>query len=245
MAEPAAVLGVVVLGAIGVMQLAVTPSTIGLAYPVKAGELMVEQCAVLRTDVLAWPSAGRPWADQNWGAQALLYAIWRTGGFALLAVTNARSGPWPPGSLWRRPAGAGRPSSAWSRRRCSPPIRRRRPPSRPGADVPGAVRGRGLPARGCLGRVPMSLWRFRCSCSCERICMAPSPSDLGLLAIEAIVAAWRRIGRACSASSPWGCSAWSGCWPIRGAPGRSPMPRGCLPTGSSPGCDRVGARNDA
>ena len=78
-----------VLGAIGVMQLAATPSAIDLAYHVKAGELLVEQRAILRTDVLAWPTAGRPWVDQNWGAQVLLYAIWRMGGFALLAVSNA------------------------------------------------------------------------------------------------------------------------------------------------------------
>ena len=80
---------VVVLGAIGVMQLAATPSAIDVAYHVKAGELIVEQRAVLRTDVLAWPTAGRPWVDQNWGAQALLYAIWRVGGFPLVAVTSA------------------------------------------------------------------------------------------------------------------------------------------------------------
>jgi len=80
---------VVVLGAIGLMQLAATPSAIDLAYHVKAGELMVEQRAVLRVDVLAWPTAGRPWLDQNWGAQVLLYAIWRVGGFPLVAVSSA------------------------------------------------------------------------------------------------------------------------------------------------------------
>jgi hypothetical protein len=53
------------------MQLAATPSAIDLAYHVKAGELMVEQRAVLRVDVLAWPTAGGPWLDQNWGAQVL------------------------------------------------------------------------------------------------------------------------------------------------------------------------------
>jgi hypothetical protein len=58
---------------------------------------------------------------------------------------------------------------------------------------------------------------------------------LGLLAIEAIAVALRRDRRACSASSLLACSAGSGCWPIRGAPGCSPMPRGCPPTGSSPG----------
>jgi hypothetical protein len=80
---------VVVLGAVGVMQLAASPSAIDLAYHVKAGELMVQQRALLRTDVFAWPTAGSPWLDQNWGAQMLLYAIWRVGGFPLAAVSSA------------------------------------------------------------------------------------------------------------------------------------------------------------
>jgi hypothetical protein len=80
---------VVVLGAVGVMQLAATPSAIDLAYHVKAGELMVEQRSVLRSDPLAWPTAGGPWLDQNWGAQLLLYGIWGVGGFALVAVASA------------------------------------------------------------------------------------------------------------------------------------------------------------
>jgi hypothetical protein len=80
---------VLALGAIGVTQLAVVPNAIDLAYHVKAGELMVRNQELLRTDVLAWPTAGRPWLDQNWGAQVLLYAIWRLGGFPLVAVASA------------------------------------------------------------------------------------------------------------------------------------------------------------
>ena len=80
---------IVVLGAIGVMGLARTPSAVDLAYHVKAGQLMVAEGALPRTDVLAWTTAGRPWLDQNWGAQLLLYGIWRWGGFPLVAVVNA------------------------------------------------------------------------------------------------------------------------------------------------------------
>jgi hypothetical protein len=79
---------VVVLGAIGVMGLARTPSAIDLAYHVKVGELMVAEHALPRTDAFAWTTAGRPWLDQNWGAQLLLYGIWRLGGFALVVVVN-------------------------------------------------------------------------------------------------------------------------------------------------------------
>ena len=80
---------VIALGGIGVMQLALAPNAIDLAYHVKAGELMVRSHELLRTDVLAWPTAGRPWLDQNWGAQLVLYGIWRLGGFQLIAVASA------------------------------------------------------------------------------------------------------------------------------------------------------------
>ena len=80
---------VVVLGAVGVMGLARTPSAIDLAYHVKVGELMVAEHVLPRTDAFAWTTAGRPWLDQNWGAQLLLYGIWRLGGFPLLAMVNA------------------------------------------------------------------------------------------------------------------------------------------------------------
>jgi hypothetical protein len=80
---------VVVLGAIGIMGLARVPDAVDLAYHVKAGELMAAERALPRTDVLAWTTAGRPWLDQNWGAQLVLYGIWRLGGFPLLTVVNA------------------------------------------------------------------------------------------------------------------------------------------------------------
>jgi hypothetical protein len=79
----------VVLGAIAAMQLAVTPNAVDLAYHVKVGGLMVGAHAVLRTDVFAWPTAGQPWLNQNWGAQVLFYGLWRLGGFPLVAVVNA------------------------------------------------------------------------------------------------------------------------------------------------------------
>jgi hypothetical protein len=80
---------VVVLGAIGIMGLSRMPSAVDLAYHVKVGELMVAEHMLPRTDALAWTTDGRPWLDQNWGAQLLLYGIWRLGGFPLLIVVNA------------------------------------------------------------------------------------------------------------------------------------------------------------
>jgi hypothetical protein len=83
---------VVVLGAIGVMGLARLPNAIDLAYHVKVGNLMVAEHALPRTDRFAWTTAGRPWLDQNWGAQLVLYGIWRLGGFPLVTVVNALIG---------------------------------------------------------------------------------------------------------------------------------------------------------
>jgi hypothetical protein len=80
---------VIVLGAIGVMELVQLPGAVDLAYHLKVGQLMVAGHAVPRTDVLAWTTAGQPWLDQNWGAQLVLYGIWRLGGFPLLTVTSA------------------------------------------------------------------------------------------------------------------------------------------------------------
>ena len=80
---------VVVLGAIGVMELAQVSNAVDLAYHLKVGELIVAERAVPRTDVLAWTTAGRPWLDQNWGAQVAMYGIWRLGGFPLLTVASA------------------------------------------------------------------------------------------------------------------------------------------------------------
>jgi hypothetical protein len=80
---------IVVLGAIGVMELIQLPSAIDLAYHIKVGQLMVAEHALPRTDVLAWTTVGEPWLDQNWGAQLVLYGIWRLGGFPLLTVVHA------------------------------------------------------------------------------------------------------------------------------------------------------------
>jgi hypothetical protein len=79
----------VVLGGIAAMQLAATPNAVDLAYHVRAGALMVHDHAILRTDPFAWPTAGRPWLDQNWGAQVIFYGLWRLGGFSLIGVANA------------------------------------------------------------------------------------------------------------------------------------------------------------
>jgi hypothetical protein len=226
---------VVALGAIGVMQLAATASTIDLAYHVKADELMVEQRAVPRVDVLAWPTAGGPWLDQNWGAQVLLYAIWRVGGFPLGAVSSAL----------RTVAAWGLVAAACRRRTASLRL------------IAGAVLAGYLASAPAFSARPqmfsvllfaVELHLLEVARTRPRIALATPflmplwanlhgafVVGLGLVAIEAAAAAWRRTGGAWSACSSWERSARSGCSPIRGEPGCSPTRRCCPPTGPSPG----------
>ncbi len=80
---------VVALGGITLMQLAARPGAIDLAYHVRTGALMLGGHGLLRHDVFAWPTASARWLDQNWGAQLVLYGLWRRGGFPLVTVANA------------------------------------------------------------------------------------------------------------------------------------------------------------
>lgn len=66
-----------------------TLSTVDLAYNIRAGDLILDQGAVLRTDPFAFTTAGGPWLDQQWGAQVLLALADRAGGWAGLAILRA------------------------------------------------------------------------------------------------------------------------------------------------------------
>ena len=63
-----------------------TLSAVDLAYHVRAGGLILDQGAVLRTDPFTFTTAGGPWLDEQWGAQVLLALGYRAGGWALLAI---------------------------------------------------------------------------------------------------------------------------------------------------------------
>lgn len=66
-----------------------TLSTVDLAYNIRAGDLILDHGAVLRTDPFAFTTAGGPWLDQQWGAQVLLALADRAGGWAGLAIIRA------------------------------------------------------------------------------------------------------------------------------------------------------------
>ena len=66
-----------------------TMSTVDLAYNVRAGQLMLDQGAILRTDPFAFTTGGAAWLDQQWGAQVLLALGYRAVGWAGLAILRA------------------------------------------------------------------------------------------------------------------------------------------------------------
>jgi hypothetical protein len=70
--------------------LTATPlGAIDLAYQVRAGDVMLSTHALLRTNILTFSAAGRPWLNQQWGAELVLGAAYRMGGWLGLAVTRA------------------------------------------------------------------------------------------------------------------------------------------------------------
>jgi hypothetical protein len=66
-----------------------TMSAVDLAYNVRAGNLILDQGALLRTDPFAFTTGGAAWLDQQWGAQVLLALGYGLGGWAGLAVLRA------------------------------------------------------------------------------------------------------------------------------------------------------------
>jgi hypothetical protein len=64
-------------------------STVDLAYHLRVGGIVLDTGALPVTDSFTFTAAGQPWLDQQWGAQVILAAIYRAGGWALLAVVRA------------------------------------------------------------------------------------------------------------------------------------------------------------
>lgn len=98
-----------------VVTLRASMATIDLAYQIRAGEIMLDGHHVLRTDPFTFTAFGRPWLDQQWGAQVLLAQIFRWGSWELLALTRAAVAA---ASFWLlyvacRARGAGVRPAAW------------------------------------------------------------------------------------------------------------------------------------
>jgi hypothetical protein len=63
--------------------------SVDLAYHIRAGEIMVRTHSLIRSDTLSFTAAGRPWLDQQWGAQLLFASLYRAGGWAALGLFKA------------------------------------------------------------------------------------------------------------------------------------------------------------
>jgi hypothetical protein len=62
-------------------------SAIDLAYHLRAGDIMLDTHAILRTDVFTAAAYGRPWLNQQWLAQIVMSAAFGLGGwFGLVAL---------------------------------------------------------------------------------------------------------------------------------------------------------------
>ena len=86
-----------------------------LAYHLRAGAMILDTGRLPSPDVFTFTAAGQTWLDQQWGAQVVLAAIFRLGGWALLAVARAALVGLIAGLvLWGcRSAGAGLRVAAW------------------------------------------------------------------------------------------------------------------------------------
>jgi hypothetical protein len=60
-----------------------------LAYQIQAGRIMLSTHDILRHDVFTYTFAGKPWVDQQWGAQILLSALFRLVGWRGLVFARA------------------------------------------------------------------------------------------------------------------------------------------------------------
>jgi hypothetical protein len=62
---------------------------IDLAYHVRAGQLAIRSGDVVRTDPFTFTTGGRPWLNQQWGAQLVFASAHRLAGWAGVAVAYA------------------------------------------------------------------------------------------------------------------------------------------------------------
>ena len=64
-------------------------SSVDLAYHLRAGAMILDSGAIPAHDAFTFTAAGAPWLDQQWGAQVILAAVYRIGGWTGLVVLRA------------------------------------------------------------------------------------------------------------------------------------------------------------
>ena len=75
-------------------------SAVDLAYHLRAGGQFLDTGVIPTTDTFTFTAGGQPWVNQQWGAQALLAAVYRVAGWTGLAILVASI------PLLERPRGA-------------------------------------------------------------------------------------------------------------------------------------------
>ena len=101
---------------IPVMVIAGTPlAVIDLAYHLRAGDIMFDTHAILRTDVFSAVAYGKPWLNQQWLAQLVLAMAFRLGGWFGLVALRALLGALVLSFVFLacRAAGAATKRAAW------------------------------------------------------------------------------------------------------------------------------------
>jgi hypothetical protein len=73
----------------GLVILLGTMVAIDLAYQVRAGDLILNARSIPRVDSFTFTMSGRPWLDQQWGAQLLIALAHRAGGWPALSMLRA------------------------------------------------------------------------------------------------------------------------------------------------------------
>jgi hypothetical protein len=63
--------------------------TVDLAYHLRAGAEILDMRAIPAVDGWTFTAAGEPWTDQQWGAQVILGAVYRFGGWIALVLLRA------------------------------------------------------------------------------------------------------------------------------------------------------------
>jgi hypothetical protein len=66
--------------------------TVDLAYLIRAGDVMLHTHHVLRVDPFTFTIPGQPWVNQQWGAEVVLAALYRLGGWPLLVLVRGIAG---------------------------------------------------------------------------------------------------------------------------------------------------------
>jgi hypothetical protein len=66
-----------------------TLSSVDLTYHLRAGAQILDGGGIPRTDTWTYTASGAPWLDQQWGAQAILAATFRVGGWTGLVIMRA------------------------------------------------------------------------------------------------------------------------------------------------------------